>query len=137
MNYKSNLNTTNYLKLIDEISKYSQSDLMVVTKNQNQLAVMDLINRGQKIFGEDRIQEAKNKFLDISSDLYQLHLIGPLQSNKVKTALNIFDVIQSIDRPKIVHEIVKFLPNTHKTKEFYMLNYEMFLYKFYYTDCLV
>ena len=45
MNYKSNLNTTNYLKLIDEISKYSQSDLMVVTKNQNQLAVMDLINR--------------------------------------------------------------------------------------------
>ena len=120
MNYKSNLNTTNYLKLIDEISRYSQSDLMVVTKNQNQLAVMDLINRGQKIFGENRIQEAKNKFLDISSDLYQLHLIGPLQSNKVKTALNIFDVIQSIDRPKIVHEIVKFLPNTHKTKEFYI-----------------
>ena len=120
MNYKSNLNTTNYFKLIDNISKYSQSELMVVKKNQNQIAVMDLIYRGQKIFGENRIQEAKNKYLDISSDLYQLHLIGPLQSNKVKSALNIFDVIQSIDRPKIVHEISKFLPNAPKTKEFYI-----------------
>ena len=120
MSYKSNLNSKIYFKLLDEISKYSQSELMVVTKNQNQIAVMDLINRGQKIFGENRIQEAKNKYLDISSDLYQLHLIGPLQSNKVKSALNIFDVIQSIDRPKIVHEISKFLPNAPKTKEFYI-----------------
>ena len=62
MSYKSNLNSKIYFKLLDEISKYSQSELMVVTKNQNQIAVMDLINRGQKIFGENRIQEAKNKF---------------------------------------------------------------------------
>tara|TARA_B100000927_G_scaffold97669_1_gene78875 strand:+ start:549 stop:1187 length:639 start_codon:yes stop_codon:yes gene_type:complete len=120
MSFKSNLNATIYLKLLDEISQYPQSDLMVVTKNQSELAVLDLINNGQRIFGENRIQEAKSKFSNISSELYQLHLIGPLQSNKVKMALNIFDVIQSIDRPKIVYEIVKFLPNTPKTKEFYI-----------------
>jgi len=120
MSFKSNLNSTNYLKLLDEISKYSQTDLMVVTKNQSELTVMDLINKGQRIFGENRIQEAKSKFSNISLELYQLHLIGPLQSNKVKMALNTFDVIQSIDRPKIVHEIAKFLPNTPKTKEFYI-----------------
>ena len=122
MSFKSNLNATIYLKLLDEISQYPQSDLMVVTKNQSELAVLDLINNGQRIFGENRIQEAKSKFSNISSELYQLHLIGPLQSNKVKLALNIFDVIQSIDRPKIVYEIVKFLPNTPKTKEFYIIN---------------
>ena len=61
-------------------------------------------------------------FLDISSDLYQLHLIGPLQSNKVKTALNIFDVIQSIDRPKIVHEIVKFCQILIKQRIYIQIN---------------
>jgi len=120
MNYKSNLNSSTYLELLDVISKYPKSELMVVTKNQNELTVIDLINKGQKLFGENRIQEARSKFSKISPDLFQLHLIGPLQSNKVKTALNIFNVIQSLDRPKIVYEIVKFLPTMPKTKEFYI-----------------
>lgn len=120
MNYKSNLNSSTYLELLDVISKYPKSELMVVTKNQNELTVIDLINKGQKLFGENRIQEARSKFSKISPDLFQLHLIGPLQSNKVKMALNIFNVIQSLDRPKIVYEIVKFLPTMPKTKEFYI-----------------
>ena len=120
MNYKSNLNSSTYLELLDVISKYPKSELMVVTKNQNELTVIDLINKGQKLFGENRIQEARSKFSKISPDLFQLHLIGPLQSNKVKMALNIFNVIQSLDRPKIVFEIVKFLPTMPKTKEFYI-----------------
>lgn len=120
MNYKSNLNFSTYLELLGVISKYPKSELMIVTKNQNNFTVIDLINKGQKIFGENRIQEAYSKFSSISPDLFQLHLIGPLQSNKVKMALNIFDVIQSLDRPKIVYEIVKFLPTMPKTKEFYI-----------------
>ena len=76
---------------------------------------------GYSDFAVNRVQEAQNKYLDIiqNKDI-KLNLIGPLQSNKVKQALKLFDTIQSVDRVKIVNEIVKYVDNSSKTKNFYI-----------------
>ena len=72
-------------------------------------------------FAENRVQEAQEKYTDIllNEDI-KLNLIGPLQSNKVKQALNLFDTIQSVDREKIVNELVKHLDIGSRTKNFYI-----------------
>ena len=58
-----------------------------------------MINGGHYFFGENKVQEAQEKFKNINNPNLELHLIGPFQTNKVKLALNIFDhCIQSIDR---------------------------------------
>lgn len=87
--------------------------LLAVCKNQPLEAIIPLIESGQRWFGENRVQEAAAKwpalrsvYIDIFSEL-KLHLIGPLQTNKVKQALTLFDVIESLDRPDLVHEIAK------------------------------
>ena len=68
------------------------------------------ISYGLEIFGENRVQEAKSKFEDIKrrNTKIKLHLTGPLQSNKVKQALSLFDVFHTLDREKLLKELVKF-----------------------------
>src|SRR3954454_13693257 len=64
---------------------------------------------GQRVFGENRVQEAKAKFpaqRERYSDI-ELHLIGPLQTNKVKDAVALFDVIQTVDRPKLAEAVAE------------------------------
>src|SRR3954466_11522039 len=64
---------------------------------------------GQRVFGENRVQEAKAKFpaqRERYSDI-ELHLIGPLQTNKVKDAVALFDVIQTVDRPKLAQALAE------------------------------
>ena len=95
--------------------------LLIVTKTRSQEDIIQLIKMGYSDFAENRVQEAQNKYLDIiqNKDI-KLNLIGPLQSNKVKQALKLFDTIQSVDRVKIVNEIVKYVDNNSKTKNFYI-----------------
>ena len=64
---------------------------------------------GQRVFGENRVQEAMGKWPQLREDFndIELHLIGPLQSNKVKEAVATFDVIESVDRPKIARALAK------------------------------
>ena len=64
---------------------------------------------GANLFGENRVQEAKSKFTNELYEKYnyELHLIGPLQSNKTEDALTIFDTIQTIDRYKLIDTIAK------------------------------
>ena len=71
---------------------------------------------------QNRVQEAKSKYQELSKRKNKLHLLGPLQTNKVKDALFLFDTIQSIDREKLVDEISKFIVNdiSIKTKSFYI-----------------
>ncbi len=105
------------------ILNYKNAELCVVTKTRDIEDVKQLISLGQKIFAENRVQEAETKYAEIlkSNTQIKLHLIGPLQSNKVKMALNLFDVIQSIDRPKIIDSISKNIKTMKiKTKEFYI-----------------
>lgn len=111
------------LKIVSEnVRKYSSASLLLVTKNRPHTLIKSLMDRGYNLFGENRVQEAQEKFSNLSSYDFKLHLIGPLQTNKVKLALTIFDTIQSIDRPKLVKEISKNikLNNELKTKNFFI-----------------
>ena len=99
-------------KILDQIKsnlkKFDKADLLIVSKNQTSNDVQELINQGFKIFGENRVQEASKKFDNIDNiEKLELHLIGPLQTNKVKDALILFNTIQSIDRKKLVDAIAK------------------------------
>jgi pyridoxal phosphate enzyme (YggS family) len=77
--------------------------LVAVSKVQPLEKLEAALAAGQRVFGENRVQEAKAKFPALRerySDI-ELHLIGPLQTNKVKEAVALFDVIQTLDRPKL------------------------------------
>lgn len=81
--------------------------LVAVSKTQDAATVKEAIAAGQKVFGENRVQEAQGKFpaLKATHPELQLHLIGPLQSNKVKEAVALFDVIETLDRPKLAEAL--------------------------------
>ncbi|MBL8669822.1 MAG: YggS family pyridoxal phosphate-dependent enzyme [Alphaproteobacteria bacterium] len=77
--------------------------IVAVAKTHGAAAVEAALGAGQLVFGENRVQEAQAKYPSLRQrhpDL-RLHLIGPLQSNKVKLALELFDVIHTLDRPKL------------------------------------
>ncbi|WP_207455587.1 YggS family pyridoxal phosphate-dependent enzyme [Azospirillum sp. SYSU D00513] len=83
--------------------------LVAVSKTHPAEAVEEALAAGQRVFGENRVQEAKAKFPDLRGrfpDL-ELHLIGPLQTNKVKDAVALFDVIQTLDRPKLAEALAE------------------------------
>ena len=83
--------------------------LVAVSKNFGADAVAAALAAGQRVFGENRVQEAAGKFPALKSvyrDL-ELHLIGPLQTNKVREAVALFDVIESVDRVKLARELAK------------------------------
>ena len=83
--------------------------LVAVSKTFDAEAVRPVIEAGQRVFGENRVQEAQGKWPGLRqafSDI-ELHLIGPLQSNKAKEAVALFDVIETVDREKIAAELAK------------------------------
>ena len=110
--------------LIKELLQKSQDrkiDFMAVSKKRSVNDIIELQKLGVKIFGENQVQEADSKFSSFSDrDLIQLHLIGPLQSNKTKKALEVFDTIQSLDRKKIIDTIFEYKNENSRTKEFYL-----------------
>ncbi|WP_298380645.1 YggS family pyridoxal phosphate-dependent enzyme [Azospirillum sp.] len=83
--------------------------LVAVSKTHPAEAVAEALAAGQRVFGENRVQEAKGKFPDLKADFpdLELHLIGPLQTNKVKDAVALFDVIQTLDRPKLAEALAE------------------------------
>ena len=81
--------------------------LVAVSKQQPRAAVEAALAAGQRVFGENRVQEAQAKFPELRAawpDL-RLHLLGPLQSNKAGDAVALFDAIESVDRPKIARAL--------------------------------
>ena len=78
-------------------------ELIAVSKVQPNERVLSVLNQGHKIFGENRVQEAESKWPDFKSNFCdaKVHLLGPLQSNKARTALQLFDCIHTLDRPKL------------------------------------
>lgn len=88
--------------------------LVAVSKTHPVEAVSEAIAAGQRVFGENRVQEAKAKFTalrDTHPDL-ELHLLGPLQTNKVREAVALFDVIQTVDRPKLAEALAEEMART-------------------------
>ena len=96
--------------------------LVAVSKKQNEEKVIEALDAGHKYFGENRVQEAQQRWaLKIQQyENLELRLIGPLQTNKVKQALNLFDIIETIDREKLATEIANKFNENVKTKSFYI-----------------
>ena len=83
--------------------------LIAVAKTKPQSAVVEALEAGQMIFGENRVQESQGKYPDLRADWpdMELHLIGPLQTNKTRDAMALFDVIHTVDRPKLVRALAR------------------------------
>ncbi|ASP35154.1 YggS family pyridoxal phosphate-dependent enzyme [Labrenzia sp. VG12] len=81
--------------------------LIAVSKTFEADDIRPVLDAGQKVFGENRVQEAMGKWPGLRGDYagIELHLIGPLQSNKAKEAVQTFDVIHTVDRPKIARAL--------------------------------
>jgi pyridoxal phosphate enzyme (YggS family) len=96
--------------------------LIAVSKTFDATAISPVIDAGQRAFGENRVQEAKAKWPELMS-AYQgivLHLIGPLQSNKAKEAVALFDAIHSVDRPSICEALAKEINSQKKRPELFV-----------------
>ena len=99
--------------------------IIAISKNKPQSLIKEAIDCGIKRFGENRVQEAVSKFTNIKHDSdsdIELHLTGPLQRNKVKEALKIFDVFQTLDRESLAIEFIKHLSPDNKKKFFIQVN---------------
>ena len=82
-------------------------NVIAVSKVQPIARIKKVLNEGHRLFGENRVQESLEKWPKLT-DVYgkiELHLVGSLQTNKVKDAMNLFDVIHSIDREKLIVKI--------------------------------
>ena len=81
--------------------------LIAVSKVQPNERVADVLQQGHRLFGENRVQEAAGKWPDFRVDFpdVQVHLIGPLQTNKVNQALELFEAIHTVDREKLAKKL--------------------------------
>ncbi|MBF0251719.1 MAG: YggS family pyridoxal phosphate-dependent enzyme [Alphaproteobacteria bacterium] len=91
--------------------------LVAVSKFHGPDRVRQALNAGQRVFGENRVQEAEGKWPALRADHPDivLHLIGPLQTNKVKHAVATFDVIESVDREKLARALAREFGETGKS----------------------
>jgi len=111
----------NYLKVKRQIDQtISNTKLVVVCKNQEMINILPLIKDGQTHFGENRVQEAKKKWQNISSKFLdvKLHFIGKIQSNKINDIFGIFHYVHSLDSEKLATSF-----SEYEIKEQRKLNY--------------
>jgi pyridoxal phosphate enzyme (YggS family) len=96
--------------------------LVAVSKTFEGDAIQPVIDCGQRIFGENRVQEAQGKWpvLKEKTAGIELHLIGPLQSNKAADAVALFDVIETVDREKIAKALADEVRKQGRTLRFYV-----------------
>ena len=128
---------SNYNEILKQIrscrdklnGKYCEPELIAVSKKFPKEIIQILVNKGHKTFGENKVQEAQSKWVDLKKENpeknIELHLVGPLQSNKANLALEIFDVIQTVDREKIALKLNKYLEektDINKKKFFIQVN---------------
>jgi hypothetical protein len=87
--------------------------LVAVSKTHSAERIRPALDAGQRIFGENRVQEAEGKWPALKADYpdVRLHLIGPLQSNKARHAVRLFDVIETVDRPKLARALAQAMDN--------------------------
>ena len=96
--------------------------LIAVSKTHAADRVRELLDAGQRVFGENRVQEAEEKFPALKAgypDL-KLHLIGPLQTNKAREAVALFDVIESVDRERLAATLAKEMARSGRRPDCYI-----------------
>ncbi len=117
------LDHENWLALKQEITDFSRRAnrpdipaLLAVSKGQSADKIRALLNHGHRWFGENRVQEAQEKWLILKAEFpdARLHLIGHLQTNKVREAVALFDVIETIDSLKLATKIAEVLKQSPK-----------------------
>lgn len=96
--------------------------LVAVSKVQPAERIEAVLDAGQRIFGENRVQEAQGRWPALRGRFpgIELHLIGPLQTNKVRAAVDLFDVIESVDRPKLAHKLAEVFAETGRSLPCYI-----------------
>ena len=96
--------------------------LVAVSKTFDAAAIRPAILAGQRIFGENRVQESQEKWPQLKSETVglELHLIGPLQSNKADDAVALFDVIETVDREKIAKALATAMKQQGRTVRLYV-----------------
>jgi pyridoxal phosphate enzyme (YggS family) len=97
-------------------------ELIAVSKTFDAEAVRPVVLAGQRVFGENRVQEAERKWPPLRAEFpdIKLHLIGPLQSNKAKDAVALFDAIHTVDRPKIARVIASEMERQGRSLELFV-----------------
>ena len=102
--------------------KFPIPKLVAVSKKQQDYKVLEALKMGQRYFGENRVQEAQERWSEKLKTFknLELRLIGSLQTNKVKEALELFDIIETIDREKLAKEVSGKFNEDVKTKKFYI-----------------
>jgi pyridoxal phosphate enzyme (YggS family) len=96
--------------------------LVCVSKTFPAEAIEPALAAGERVFGENRVQEAENKWPELKARYrdVELHLIGPLQSNKTREAVALFDVIETVDRPKIAESIAAEIKRSGRRPKLYV-----------------
>ena len=96
--------------------------LVAVSKVHPAAAVEAALAAGQRVFGENRVQEAEGKYPKLKARVadLELHLIGPLQTNKAEDAVALFDVIEVVDRPKLAKALAKAMAKTGRRPACYV-----------------
>ena len=112
----------NLKEINHNIAKFKNTKLIAISKNFSSSFIEEAINNGCNIFGENRVEEAKSKFLDLKNKYpnLKLHLVGHLQSKKAKDAVAIFDVIQSLDSNKLAEILQKEMIKQNKFPEIFI-----------------
>jgi pyridoxal phosphate enzyme (YggS family) len=96
--------------------------LVAVSKTHGADRVRELVDVGQRVFGENRVQEAEEKFPALKAEYpdLALHLIGPLQTNKAREAVALFDVIESVDRERLAATLAKEMTRSGRRPDCYI-----------------
>jgi len=96
--------------------------LIAVSKVQPDERVKSVLNEGQRLFGENRVQEAAGKWPAFREryDGVQLHLLGPLQTNKARQAMGLFEAIHSLDRPKLANTLARLAQETGQCPDLFI-----------------
>jgi PLP dependent protein len=113
----------NYHSIQSAITRLSPSvTLVAVSKTYGADHIKPVLDAGHRVFGENRVQEAGQKWPSLREAYpgLELHLIGPLQSNKAPEAVALFDVIQTVDRPKIAEALAREIQRQSKPVRLYV-----------------
>ncbi|NEX94375.1 YggS family pyridoxal phosphate-dependent enzyme [Caulobacter sp. 17J65-9] len=94
--------------------------LTAVSKEQPWEAIAPVLEAGQRVFGENRVQEAIARWAPVRQPDLELRLIGPLQSNKAKDAVAVFDVVETLDREKLAHALADEIQKQGRSPRLYV-----------------
>ncbi|MCB2101970.1 MAG: YggS family pyridoxal phosphate-dependent enzyme, partial [Rhodobacterales bacterium] len=88
--------------------------LVAISKTMAADRIRAALDAGHRVFGENRVQEAEDKWPDLKAAFPDtvLHLVGPLQSNKARRAVELFEVIETVDRPKLARALARLMDET-------------------------